>query len=339
MTSTSPIRVGIIGTGNAGRRLHTDPLRQMPDHYTVVAGADAVPAAADAFAADYDVIAHSTVASLLADNAVELVVIATKPPTTHHAVGLAALAAGKHVVLEKPMAETPAECAELIAAAAAADRVLTVHHNRRWDVDFLNARDAVAAGLMGALRLVRNEWCAGFAGSPYDWGIHIIDQSMQLSEGQSFTELSATMALPNSECPTAGEGFFSARLRRDDGVLYDLGMLPGVNGSAVRPGTMTPRFYIAGTGGVMIQDWCQRPQDAFGSSVRFETATAEQPAFGDPPSVQASLAVPGFYELLHAAIRNGGPPPVCAQSAARSVQAWALICESATTGRTLQVTL
>ena len=142
---------------------------------------------------------------------------------------------------------------------------MSVHHNRRWDVDFLNARDALLQGVLGELKLLRNDYSAGYEGSVYDWGIHIIDQTMMLSEGMAFVGISATMAKPNRDNPTEGEGFFSANLVREDGALYQMGMLPVIQGNAFRPGRMTPRFMLAGTKGVMIQDWCQTPMDGFGA--------------------------------------------------------------------------
>jgi predicted dehydrogenase len=334
----SVVNVGIIGTGNAARQFHV-PTPGRSGRFRLIACADALSSSAEAFAGEFSILACESPEELIQNEEIDLVVIATKPPTTHRSLALLAIEHGKHVVVEKPMAETSDECTEMIDAARTAGTVLSVHHNRRWDVDFLNARDALRQGILGELKLLRNDYSAGYEGSAYDWGIHIIDQTMVLSEGKRFVEISATMAKPNHESPTEGEGFFSANLVREDGALYQMGMLPVVQGNAYRPGRMTPRFMLAGTRGVMMQDWCQTPMDGFGAGIRFEAAEEGSAGFGDPPSLQASLAIPEFYDELHEAITNGGEPPVTGESARRSVRAWELVCQAAVERRSIAIEL
>jgi predicted dehydrogenase len=332
------VNTAIIGTGNAARQFHV-PTPERSGMFRLIACADAVPDSAKAFAGEYSITAHDTPEDLVARKDIDLVVIATKPPTTHRDLALLACAHGKHVVVEKPMAGSSDECGEMIDAARTAGTVLAVHHNRRWDVDFLNVRDALRQGLLGDLKLLRNDYSAGYRGSVYDWGIHIIDQTMVLSEGKDFVEISAVMARPNRENPMEGEGFFSASLIREDGALYQMGMLPVVQGSAYRPGRMSPRFMLAGTKGVMMQDWCQTPMDGYGAGIRFEAAEEGSPGFGQPPSLQASLAIPGFYDELHRAITEGTESPVTGESAQRSVKAWELTCQAAAENRSIKVDL
>ncbi len=334
----SVVNVGIIGTGNAARQFHV-PTPGRSDKFILLACSDAISSSAKTFADEYSIDACETPQELVQNDEIDLVVIATKPPTTHRDLALLAIEHGKHVVVEKPMAQTSGECTEMIDAARAAGTVLSVHQNRRWDVDFLNARDALRQGILGELKLLRNDYSAGYEGSSYDWGIHIIDQTMVLSEGMTFVEISATMAKPNRDNPTEGEGFFSANLVREDGALYQMGMLPVVQGDAYRPGRMSPRFMLAGIRGVMMQDWCQTPMDGFGAGIRFEAAEEGSAGFGDPPSLQASLAIPEFYDELHEAITNGSEPPVTGESARRSVRAWELVCRAAVEKRSITIEL
>ena len=331
------IRVGLVGCGNAGRNIHMRLLREHADLYQVLACADVADEAARRLAADFDIRAANSVAELIKDADVELVVVATKPPVTHRDVAVPALVAGKHVVVEKPMADTDAQCAEMVDAAADAERVLSVHHNRRWDIDFLNARHAIESGLVGKPRLVRNEYTAGFTGCPYDWGIHLVDQTMCLSFGKSFVELSATFCLPGDR-PEDNGGFFTCRLRTEDDVIHDLSMLPTFTGSALRPGKMPFRFMVAGTEAVLYQDWCQRPADAFAKTTSFQPADTGT-RWPDLPQVTGALAVPDFYQSLYLAIRQGAVPPVTGQEGRRAVKAWELINRSAYEGRSLEVTL
>jgi len=337
--STEPIKIGIVGCGHAARSIHLPVIRRYSHMFRIVAGVDTVKEHADAFCREVEAPSYHELDRLLEDDRVELVLVLTKPPSTHRDVTLAALAHGKHVLVEKPMADTVAQCDEMIEAAKRSGRILTVHQNRRWDVDFLTVQNALERGLVGEPRLIRNEYQAGYEGSAYDWGIHIIDQSVCLSQGRRFVEISATMARSDPDDPLAAKGFFTARLRTDDGLIHDVSSLPAIQGTCYRPGVMVPRFVLTGTAGTMIQRWCQRPQDAFGDSVRFESSDPGVPPLGDPPFIEAVLKIPDFYTLLHGALREGTEVPVSAESARRNVGLWELICESAGAGKMLTIDL
>ena len=131
-------------------------------------------------------------AKLAGDDAVDIAVVAT-PPSQHAELAVALLDAGKHVVVEKPMCFTVAEADRMLAAAAANDRVLTVHQSRRWDPDYLALRRAVEGGQLGEVFNVET-FVGGFehpcrawhseesvsGGAVYDWGSHHIDWILRL---------------------------------------------------------------------------------------------------------------------------------------------------------------
>ena len=77
--------------------------------------------------------------ALLADPKIGLVTVAT-PNDVHREIVIAALAAGKNVICEKPVAMDSAELEEMIAAANRYGRLFTVHQNRRWDEDYLTVK-------------------------------------------------------------------------------------------------------------------------------------------------------------------------------------------------------
>src|SRR5690606_2490740 len=81
---------------------------------------------------------------------IDLVVVATSNDV-HHALAKAALLAGKHVVVEKPFTNPTAEADELISVARREDRLLTVHHNTRWNSDFLTVKNVIRSGRLGRL--------------------------------------------------------------------------------------------------------------------------------------------------------------------------------------------
>ena len=85
---------------------------------------------------------------LLADDAVDLVVIAT-PHDSHCEIAIRAMDAGKNVVTDKIMCMNALEARSLIAVRDRNDVMLSVFHNRRWDWDYLTLKKAVADGLLG----------------------------------------------------------------------------------------------------------------------------------------------------------------------------------------------
>ena len=85
---------------------------------------------------------------LLTDNRIQILSIVT-PDHAHTKYTLAAFAAGKHVLLEKPMAESTAECQAILAARDRSGKKLMVNYHNRWYPAFIAAREAIAAGRIG----------------------------------------------------------------------------------------------------------------------------------------------------------------------------------------------
>jgi predicted dehydrogenase len=82
-------------------------------------------------------------------------VLVITPPDTHHTIATVALRAGKHVLLEKPLATTIEEARDLIRTVSEADRILMVSQNYRFRPGAVVARQAVAEGLLGDMVAVR----------------------------------------------------------------------------------------------------------------------------------------------------------------------------------------
>ncbi|SEF17999.1 Gfo/Idh/MocA family protein [Jiangella alba] len=149
----APIRVGLIGLGRSGWHLHAAGLAEL-DQYSIVAAADPDPERRAEAEARFGCAGYAEPGELLADGRVELVVVAT-PSHTHVPLGVAALDAGKHVVVEKPLAQSTAEVDTLIAAANRAGRVATCFQNNRFEPSFLAVREIIASGRLGELILIR----------------------------------------------------------------------------------------------------------------------------------------------------------------------------------------
>ncbi|MDE2562472.1 MAG: oxidoreductase [Sphingomonadales bacterium] len=190
MTSPPPVRAGLIGFGYAGRTFHA-PLVQATEGLELSAVVSSDAAKVHAVMPEIEVL--PTPEALLARGDIDLVIIAT-PNDSHAPLAHAAIAAGKAVVVDKPFALSLDEARGVIAAAEAADVLLAVFHNRRWDGDFLGVADAIAKGRIGRVThfeshfdrfrpLVRDRWREGRgpgAGVWFDLAPHLVDQALCL---------------------------------------------------------------------------------------------------------------------------------------------------------------
>lgn len=141
-----------------------------------------------------EVISYESYEELLADKAIDLVIVNT-PNYTHFEYAKKALLADKHVIIEKPFTVTVNEAEELIALAKEKIRKLSVYQNRRWDSDFKTVKKVVERGCLGEIvdaeihfdRFKRElspkahkETPGPGAGLLHDLGPHLIDQALHL---------------------------------------------------------------------------------------------------------------------------------------------------------------
>ena len=146
-----PVRIALIGAGTFVRKAHAPSLLELGDAAQIVAVYSRTRASAEtvADAIPYDVDIYTDIAALLADESVEAVDIVLPIPMLPEVVSQA-LAAGKHVFSEKPIAQTVAEAQDLIARSRPyADQVWMVGENWRYEEAFHTAAQAIAAGRIG----------------------------------------------------------------------------------------------------------------------------------------------------------------------------------------------
>ncbi|MBA4354924.1 MAG: oxidoreductase [Novosphingobium sp.] len=185
-----PHNVALVGYGYAGKTFHAPLIAAEPAlNLVAVVSRDTAKVQADwpGIRVDEDI------ASVLADPAIALIVIAT-PNDSHAPLAHAAIAAGKAVVVDKPLALTLAEGRAIAARADDAGVLLSVFHNRRWDGDFLTIARAVNEGLIGKVAhfeshfdrfrpQVRDRWrenAGPGSGVWADLGPHLVDQALCL---------------------------------------------------------------------------------------------------------------------------------------------------------------
>jgi myo-inositol 2-dehydrogenase/D-chiro-inositol 1-dehydrogenase len=148
------LRVGVIGAGAMGAD-HVRTLTSSVPAARVIAVYDRDTTRADQVAASTGTAVVAASAEALVDSAdVDAVVIASPDPT-HAGLALAALAAGKPVLCEKPLAVTAAEARTVVEAEVRLGRrLLQVGFMRRYDPGFVELRRVLSTGVLGRVRLV-----------------------------------------------------------------------------------------------------------------------------------------------------------------------------------------
>lgn len=187
-----PLRIGVAGTGYIAR-VHARAVQNTPGA-ELVAVANHRPESMQAFAAEFGVARqHAGVPSLLADGEVDALIICT-PNFLHAPQALAALEAGVHVMVEKPMAMSVAEAERMCEAAARSGARLMVAHCWRFDVEVRWLRAQVAAERLGTIVRTKSYgvhslwgpagWFTQHAlaggGALVDMGVHAVDTTRYL---------------------------------------------------------------------------------------------------------------------------------------------------------------
>ena len=190
------IKVGTIGYGgafNMGRH----HLNEMLANKGFVPGAvcDLDPSRVAVAHKDFPGIkTYTSVAAMLKESDVQLLVIIL-PHNVHAKVALQCIAAGRHVVVEKPFAITVAECDAMIAAARKKKVMLSTYHNRHWDSNILTINKHLSKigrpfrweSFAGGYNQPK-EWWRSYkevsGGIIYDWGAHFVEWMLQVMTGE-----------------------------------------------------------------------------------------------------------------------------------------------------------
>ena len=261
-----------------------------------------------------DIAAFASAEEMLDSGLVDVVVVST-PPNTHHYWAMEALRRGIHVVLEKPMALTAAECDEAMALAGEQGLTLIVFQNRRFDADFVTVSRLIREGAIGEV-FQYDSFVGGYSrpcdywhsdvavsgGAIFDWGSHYLDQILDIFD-QDIAYVSGvnhkrhwthvTNADHSVVTVTFGDGTQATFVNSDL--------------SAARP----PKFRVFGTEGAIVADW----------------DPAAEPAVADLPAIVTIYAPDGsgrtvaldevpaftFHRELAAHLASGTPMQVSAQ--------------------------
>jgi scyllo-inositol 2-dehydrogenase (NADP+) len=186
-----PIKTALCSFGMSGRVFHA-PFLHLHKGFELYAVCERTKDLA--FAKYPGIKTYRSLEALLNDAAIELVIVNT-PNFTHFEYAMAALDAGKHVVVEKPFTVTTKQADDLITFAQQKNKKLTVYQNRRWDSDFQTVQKIVNEGLLGNIVELEihfdrfsetlspkqhKEIPGPGTGILYDLGSHLVDQGIQL---------------------------------------------------------------------------------------------------------------------------------------------------------------
>lgn len=345
---TTPLNVGLLGYGYASATFHAPLIAAVPG-LKLTAVASSRPR--DVQAAWPEVAVYDTASALIARPDIDLVVIAT-PNDTHAPLAAQALAAGQHVVVDKPFTLNVAEAQSLMALAKHHRRVLSVFHNRRWDADFMSVRSVLQSGELGRIThfesrfdryrpVVRQRWresASPGGGLWYDLGPHLLDQALQLF-GQP---QSLWLDLAHQRDGALTDDWFHAVLRYDS--------LRVVLHASALTAHVAPRFTVHGTLGSLVKCGLDTQETALKAGLRPLSAdwgTDPNPlqlTLSDPhPTLTHSTqaCVQGDYTRYYAAIRDavqhGAPNPVPPEDALAVMALIELGQDSAQEGKRMNV--
>lgn len=221
-TGGSPaLRVGMIGCGDAARRVHLPRLEAAGTQVIRFASADLADAEAAAASARHEAMATDDWRKVVASPHVDAVDICT-PSHLHAEMALAALDAGKHVLVESPMALTVRDADALLKAAARKERLVVPAHSVRFIGPYRALVEAARSGKVGNVAAAFAEFGhrgpdhlypgAGWylqsarsgGGALMDLGVPLVDL-MRLATGSEPVEATATVSGERGEVETRGE--------------------------------------------------------------------------------------------------------------------------------------
>ena len=259
--------------------------------------------------------AYGAATDLLADDAVEAVIVAT-PTDTHCEYTIAAAAAGKHVLCEKPMARDRHECRHMIEACRAAGVALAVAYRRRFFPQVVAAKALIAEGAIGPVACTRTHYAGGGMATGWRARADIGGALMEMAVHRIEVLLNLAPAAP-VESSGIGDTVYHKPAEADDPNGRLLRFADGTMGLHSTILTSRPRRDLAqvdGTDGRIVIDGLE-----FGSDqIELETER-ERRCVAVVPLEAPYYDQPMIEDLVAAA--SSGREPVCDGITGYTVQA------------------
>lgn len=318
MAENNPqMRVAIVGYGGMG---HWHAKKISKTEFLELAGVYDIRQERMDIARKNNYPTYDSLEALLADDSVQIVTVAT-PNHLHRDLCIAAMAAGKNVVCEKPVALNSQQLQEMVDASKKYGVIFTVHQNRRWDQDFLIVKKLLEENTLGPVFRIesrvhgsrgipgdwRNQKQYG-GGMLLDWGVHLLDQILLMMPGKLESVYAQLYHVTNDECDDG----FTAQLNFSNNVMVEVQ-------SSTSNFISLPRWYVLGQNGtcviedfkcngkiVMVSDWEKRDAvpvvTAAGLTKTMAPRTAE--TIHEYPLPEIASDVRDFYRNLVKAIRG-----------------------------------
>jgi len=296
--SGDPLRAAVIGLGMMGAN-HARVLNQLPS-VDLVAVADLDPAAVLRATSGRTAHGYASAVDLLAAERPDIVVVAV-PTSLHLPTTLLALDAGAHVLVEKPIAAERDEAEQMIAAAEAAGRMLTVGHIERFNPAIRELNRRLDAGEIGRVFQIRASRMGPFPARVRDVGV-VVDLAPH--------DLDVMRLLLHSE-PIRVHAETEQRIHTDHEDLFT-GLIKFASGAVglLEINWLTPtkvrKLSVTGERGMYVADYLT--QDLVFHANPESGSVAEGEIIWRHIKRQEPLVVE--LSEFAAAIRDGGPPPV-----------------------------
>lgn len=340
MRHGSRLRIGIVGLGTVGR-LHLKALNGLDDAQVVAVSNVRTGAGLDP--TDMSCLRiYETAEELIDDPGIQVVAICSESGS-HARHVQAAIRAGKHVVVEKPIAVDPVAAADIVAAAAKTDLIVSVISQRRFEPHHQYLKKLIEDGRLGTPILVEgfthwhrddayyadSAWRQSMShggGSLMNQGTHIVD--LMLWFFGEVTEIRGDFA-------TIGHNFDAedttvATMRFRSGAL---GVL--VTSTAVpRPSPARLDVFMS-NGSISLEDSSVTRWDVPG--IPPPPTTPDIPSGASNPSAIGALGHRAQWTDILAAIRAGRPPAVTCESGLATARVCAAVYEAGATGRTIHL--
>ncbi len=323
--STPPLRVGLIGAGGISQ-VHVPAWRSLGAQVSVhsLHGADALAAA------------HGLTAVASLDDLwdrVDVVDIVT-PTHTHADLALAAIARGKQVVCEKPLARTTAAAHEVVSAAAEAGVHLFPAHVVRYFPAYARAHAAVTSGRIGRVAVCRFRRMS--AAPTADWffdeersGGIVLDQMIHdLDQAEWFAGPAVSVFAQSITRADDGGGRVASATVTLTHASGAISQCYSVWGHPHLP--FSSSFHIAGDAGVLSHDSARQ------DGTRVQVADPRSGGYLPPVDVAASPYTAEIVDFA-AAIAGEGPARVSAADGARAVQVAEAVLSSVRTGEEVDI--
>lgn len=327
--NSTPFRVGIIGAGSIAE-LHAAAVTRAG--HRVVAVCDVREEAADRLASTYEAHGYTDHRRLLAEAEVDGVIV-TVPHALHAPIALDAIAAGAHVLIEKPLAVSSAEAHRIIAAAQVAGVVVAVGHVLHFMPNLVAADELIRSGAIGAPVLLTERRASDYSdGSRPDWffdpaiagggilmnvGTHAIDRIQWFGGSPIVRAHGFVAARPGSRVETEAMSVFE--------------LANGARASLTVTGTGLPftevMSVVGETGALTVER---------GHGVRLFTGGTLQDTIAPGDDDTSTAFTDQFLDFVHAAT-SGDRPRVSAQYGLEVLEVAQAVYESARRGEPVDV--